>query len=394
MRVLYIVDFLYFTDGGAHVSACAHRDTLFEIYGRDNVDIISLTGPVDTAPQNGETAVIRGERNRIKQFINCVSGYTTYLNKRGIKTIINCISDKNQDVIFIDNSIFGLLVKEIKNQFPEKPVVTYYHDVKASLAAAWKKKAPIYKKPVYQAMIYSERVNQKYSDVNLTLNPRETNLFIAAYGKKPELELGVYMDVPLKEKYENSSEHFSVPLKLLFVGSHYLPNVKGIIWFMDNVLPNLETEVVLTVAGSHMEELKREVPAIPDNVTIMGHVDDLSALYEEADVIISPIFEGGGMKVKVTHASAYGKVIIGTDESYEGYQENIRKEQWDKYFYRCNTKEDFIRAISLVAEDSSLKKMNTPIRKYFEDYYSSDYARKTIVKAVQIAIDKVSKGSN
>ncbi len=37
------------------------------------------------------------------------------------------------------------------------------------------------------------------------------------------------------------------------------------------------------------------------------------------DYIISPIFVGGGMKVKTCEALMYGKNIIGTSESFEGY---------------------------------------------------------------------------
>lgn len=237
-------------------------------------------------------------------------------------------------------------------------------------------------------MITSEMINQQYSDANLTLNPRESRLFEKAYGKKPDLELSVYMNVQLNQEYVNSEDSLSNPLKIVFIGSHYLPNVRGISWFIEKVLPRLEMNVNLQIAGSGMDKLIDELKDIPNNVSIMGHVPDLTGLYEEADVIISPIFEGGGMKVKVAHASAYGKIVVGTDESFEGYQENIKEEQWNKYFYRCNTAEEFIEAIDSIGKSRLLRKFNPSVREYFDSYYSDEYAKKTISKAISIAIEK------
>ena len=253
MKVLYINDFIYFVDGGAHVSACAHRDTLYELYGKNNVDIVSLVGPNKVLPLNDEVLIIEEEKSKIKLLINCLMGYTTYLNKKGIQTISNHINKNKYDVVFVDNSIFGKLVKYLKDENPDLPIVTYYHDVKAFLGREWKKNAPLYKKPVYKAMIDNEKINQIYSDVNLTLNPRETKLFYEWYHKKPELELSVYLDVKLHDYYINQKKLLSTPLNLLFIGSYYKPNVKGIIWFIENVLPKLGNNVKLQIAGSGME---------------------------------------------------------------------------------------------------------------------------------------------
>lgn len=388
MRLLYIADFLYFTDGGAHVSACAHMNTLINMYGRKNIDIVALTGQRDDEPIYGEIDVIRGERNKFKLWINCLFGYSTYLDKNGIKRIIGIIKQNKYDVVFLDNSIFGKLAKNIKMEYPNMPLISYYHDVKASLAFNWKKSASLLKKVVYQAMIDSERLNEKYCDVNLTLNPRETKLYEEYYGKTPELELGVYMDIELDNSYKNSKELFEEELNVLFIGSHYKPNVDGIIWYIQEVLPLINIKTRLIIAGSHMDLLNSEIKNIPDNVTIMGHVEDLSLLYKDADVVISPIFDGGGMKVKVAHAVGYGKIVVGTNESFEGYQENIPDEYWNKYFYRCNTKEEFSDAIERIKNNKSLYKMNPEVRRYFEQYYSESYAQLTIDKAIKIAIDK------
>lgn len=199
MRCMYVADFLYISESGAHTSACAHLNTLRSIFGRNNVDVISLVGKRKVDAKYEDTLVISNDINPVALFINCLRCYPTYLSKKGIKLIMSLIDENVYDVIFIDNSIYGILAKQIKEANRNIPIVSYYHDVKASLAMKWKENAPIFKKPVYEAMIKNERLNQEYCDVNLVLNKRETKLFQVAYGRNPEGQLAVYMDIPKQE---------------------------------------------------------------------------------------------------------------------------------------------------------------------------------------------------
>ena len=56
------------------------------------------------------------------------------------------------------------------------------------------------------------------------------------------------------------------------------------------------------------------------NVEIHDSVDDLSVFYERANIVVCPLFYGGGMKVKVAEALMYGKKIIGTELAFFGYE--------------------------------------------------------------------------
>ena len=81
------------------------------------------------------------------------------------------------------------------------------------------KNAPIYKKPVMLAMLSNEKLTAKYADVNFVLGDREEKLFINAYGKKPEAQLSVYMDIKLSDEFfrknPNKKEENSVLWRLL-----------------------------------------------------------------------------------------------------------------------------------------------------------------------------------
>ena len=79
---------------------------------------------------------------------------------------------------------------------------------------------------------------------------------------------------------------------------------------------------------------------------VVGTVDCLETWYEKADVVISPIFLGSGMKTKTAEALMYGKPILGTKEAFEGYDTDPAK-----VGALCNTATEFIETIGKIQQD-------------------------------------------
>ena len=388
MKILYIADFLYFDVGGAKMSARIHLRTLQEIYGAENIRVAALIGSKGTRDKIDNThMVFTTSGNPIRLFLNCLAGYGTFINRHIIMKILTMIKEEKINVVFVDNSIYGILVMKIKQIYPCMPIISYYHDVKAVLGKEWRQHATILKRPVYSAMIKNERINQKFCDVNLTLNSRETERFAKEYKYQPEGELRVYLDIPFTFNVSNRPLN-SDRLDLLFIGSSYTPNIKGINWFIDNVLSELKGDIYLTVAGSGMDRKYKERD-YPSNVCFYGKVDDLSELYCSHDVIICPIFEGAGMKVKVAEAMGYGKIIIGTQEDYIGYKESVDVDKWNKFFYHCNDANEFIESInSISANVKSIKRYNPEVRNLYEKNFSIEYGKRTIESMIELAVKK------
>lgn len=70
------------------------------------------------------------------------------------------------------------------------------------------------------------------------------------------------------------------------------------------------------------------------------------------------------MKVKTCEALMYGKTILGTTESFVGYELN-----YDKVGAICNTKEEFIETINNYCAIKRMK-FNNYNRKCFIEKYS------------------------
>ena len=96
-------------------------------------------------------------------------------------------------------------------------------------------------------------------------------------------------------------------------------------------------------------------------LNIIGTVDDLSQVYNEADVVVLPIISGAGMKVKTAEALMYGKRVLGTKEALVGYDEISNCE--------CNSGEEFKnRIVELYQQEFG--KFFIDNRKYFENNFS------------------------
>lgn len=379
MKVLYITDFYYTVSSGAKTSARAHFETLRKLYGNENVDLIALVGRSMPRYAEKNHVIITNVHNNVVLLFNCLCGYSTYIDRSAIHRITNIIQERKPDAVFVDNSIFGKLIEQIKKKNPEIPVLCYYHDVKAKLARDWMKNAPIYRKPVMLAMLSNEKMTAKYADVNFVLGDREEKLFIDAYGKKPEAQLSVYMDIKLSDEFFRKDPNKKK--KILFFGGYYLPNVHGIDWFINKVYHNLQNKAELIVAGRGMDKLSEK--HYPSGVTIKGYIESIEELYRDADIVISPIFEGGGMKVKVAEAMAFGKIIVGSNETYEGYQEKIPENYWDTLFYRANTADEFATKIYEALNLGDDKHhFNPKIRELYESGFSENYAERVISEMI------------
>lgn len=105
--------------------------------------------------------------------------------------------------------------------------------------------------------------------------------------------------------------------QVLFVGSlDYQPNIDGVSWFCARVLPDLD-DCVLTIVG------REPVPAVlalanGKKCVIEANVPDVTPYYASAAVVVAPIWLGGGTKLKVLEALAFGKALVASAVAVEG----------------------------------------------------------------------------
>ena len=108
---------------------------------------------------------------------------------------------------------------------------------------------------------------------------------------------------------------------LMFIGVYsYGPNSVAADYLITRVWPIIRSELPearLILAGSQPEHIA-SFNAHHEGVEFTGFVEDLEALYRNVRVVCCPIQAGGGTRVKLIEAAAYGKAIVSTSLGAEG----------------------------------------------------------------------------
>ena len=181
-----------------------------------------------------------------------------------------------------------------------------------------------------------KKLAKKNSDVNIVFNERDAKVYERFYGKRPEAILPLPAPIPtIPDGVINAITAKDEKKHLLFVGKKYYPNLVGFKWFVDNVLPSLTDNIQVDVVGRGLEELKKEYS--DPRINVIGGVESLDPYYENADIVIAPLFDGGGMKSKTVEALSFGKIFVGTEESLFGFWEEMDSNIRGKTCYQCNT---------------------------------------------------------
>jgi glycosyltransferase involved in cell wall biosynthesis len=108
---------------------------------------------------------------------------------------------------------------------------------------------------------------------------------------------------------------------LLFLGTYgYEPNTAAAEFLIRQIWPKIfeaMPEARLIIAGPEPERIPSYSKNIP-GVEYSGFVEDLEALYRRSRVVCCPILWGGGTRIKIIEAAAYGRPIVSTTIGAEG----------------------------------------------------------------------------
>jgi glycosyltransferase involved in cell wall biosynthesis len=110
---------------------------------------------------------------------------------------------------------------------------------------------------------------------------------------------------------------------ILFLGAlDYLPNAEGIIFFAEHVFPQIragDPEVRLHIVGRSPGESLRRLDRL-EGIRVHGEVADVAPFYAESAVVIVPLRVGGGTRLKIVEAMAYGRPVVSTSAGCEGLE--------------------------------------------------------------------------
>lgn len=179
----------------------------------------------------------------------------------------------------------------------------------------------------------------------------------------------------------NPYSNKEIPKSLCYIGAlDWLPNQKGILWFIEHVLPLIKInnpDIEIKVAGRNapkwlINKLNNE------NIVFCGQVDNAQDFLRSNGPMIIPLFSGSGMRVKIIEAMALQKTIIATKQAAEGISFTNNKN-----IFISNTKEEFAECIiELIRNQQLQKKVGLNAFNLIKDKYNNATLAKELINFI------------
>ncbi len=159
-----------------------------------------------------------------------------------------------------------------------------------------------------------------------------------------------------------------------FFGSPSWPNVDGIQWFHDKVMPLLGDWAQKCIVNGMMSASPLSIftPSLARGKVFSS----LKDYYQSIDVAINPVLYGSGLKIKTVEAIAYGVPLVSTSAGAQG----LREESGRAYLL-ADTPEEFAKAILALAGSESLRRrLSRGARSYARKHLTPEACFGSILK--------------
>ena len=176
---------------------------------------------------------------------------------------------------------------------------------------------------------------------------------------------------------------------LLFVGAaEHRPNSRGIVQFIQRSWPLVLVAVPnarLRIVGRGDWSNQMPVFNTANNVDFIGEVDDLSTEYKLANLVVSPVFEGGGSKIKVVEAYAFNRAVVAARHSVRGFDSLLDA----GVIATADSDEDIAdRCIDLLGDPEKTNELAARGRQIILERFNRDVFAKVVIKDCQSAVSQ------
>jgi glycosyltransferase involved in cell wall biosynthesis len=162
--------------------------------------------------------------------------------------------------------------------------------------------------------------------------------------------------------------------KLVFVGGQaHSPNADGVGWFVNRVLPSLQSnfpDLEVVIIGSWLSDFIKSASLL--GVKFMGLIDEetLSKTLASSTIGIAPLRFGAGVKRKVLDYLNHGLPVVSTSIGIEGISESASPPPG---VLIAESESDWIASISYLLEDTERRKnIGSEGAKFIRAHYSRE----------------------
>ena len=167
----------------------------------------------------------------------------------------------------------------------------------------------------------------------------------------------------------------------LFVGNlAYLPNVQGLIWFVEQIFSRLLAEnptVKLIVIGKDPDRRIQSLCRAYAEIELMENPPDVVPYYDQCGAVVVPLLSGGGTRIKILEAGRARRPVISTPVG--GYGLSLRD--------RCeilfmNDYDSFSGQFDWLKDNDNYCSLVNSMEAFVENNYTKQHFESALSKAV------------
>lgn len=232
----------------------------------------------------------------------------------------------------------------------------------------------VYRREATLIGAFEKRISE-YFNACFFITEAEKTLFAKTIGAVDNIfavENGIdtAMFKPSSSEQKSSRERHESPV-LLFTGvMDYAPNVDAVVWFVENVWPQVTkkwSKAEFYIAGMSPSD-KVKALANHQGVVITGYVDDILPYFDKATVFVGPFRIARGVQNKILQAFACGLPVIATSMGAEGI--HCKDEE---SILLAQSPDEFIQQLTrLLVEPELYEKVSENALQNIFDYYAWD----------------------
>jgi glycosyltransferase involved in cell wall biosynthesis len=333
MKILYITAFK-----PSKVSAGENfsRQLIEDIACENQVDLIFFrySSDGDFIRNSENIKIVRQFKNsNLIKLLNCLMFpfffplFTVRFNISRLLYIRKLIANNRYDTIIFDFSQTFLYAIFIKH----KHIILNCHDVIAQ------RYSRIYRGVFKPFVLFSEsKILKKSNAVIFCHSHKDKRLILDLYGIRANVT-SLYFDKTVKDTYpEFCSDYF-----VFFANWSRPDNSYGLKWFLKEVYSRLSNDINVKIIGSGLPAALLDEIKGYQAIEYLGFLENPYQIISNARALISPLFTGAGIKVKVMESLACGTPVIGTGISFEGVPEIF-----GDYLLNAENQGDFVTKIN------------------------------------------------
>ena len=247
-----------------------------------------------------------------------VSRYPICVKKRYVSECVNTLSKMYYDIAIYEGE--QVSAYKIENKVNAKYHILYMHDIESIYR---KELALTQNKLIYKYANYLEAYRFKNIEKKIEylfdqiwfISRDECKDFSEKIIEKNKC---IYIPLPTLEIAEQVVVNNSHDI--LYVGDLTVRNnLLSLKWFIDNVFNKIQMsleDISLNIVGRINDNDKKLLNN--SKIHVLGYVDNIASLYNNAAYVICPILYGAGVKVKTLDALGRGQIVLTNSKGIEG----------------------------------------------------------------------------